>query len=748
MRRILYPIVRRRAFRSKRQLENDLYRILRRITVLAYCKLFQPRLMSVRVFFVAWLLSLMSTGHASPVPATRPAAEPLRTAAAVRALSGAEAARALPVRLEGIVLAVRENRAVVLIDPTDGIYITASPSLVEGLVSGESVIVEGVTHPGGFAPAVRAQSVRATGRQALPPPTQVSLPQLAHGGFDARWVELEGIVRHCSVEPLPTAGRWDGSPPPNISFVTLAESGARLRLRIDTVLVPSEIIDARVRVRGICFNVHNANRQFVRASLLVPSPSDFVVLSPPPTDPFALPLKRADELLQFDPVGFSGHRIHVRGVVTRYSPDDSLWIRDGDRGVQIVSTHVTGISPGDEVDVAGFVERGRYSPYLADALVRVRSRGTLPAPVVLSRFNRAVAHEANLVCLDAELIGLHPTPTGTALTLNWDKHRIHAILPASASVPPPSWMPGTRLRLTGICSLSPDASGGPNAGLWPVDELQLLLRDNTDIIVLQPAPWSTARILSYSLGGLAALLVGVLAVLWIQSRRQVAQRELERRMAEAEFAAILGERNRVARDIHDTLAQGLNAVSMQLELAKNTASRGTEAVLPYVATAHSIVRACIAEARESIWNMRSHVLERTDLAGALRGVLQQLVQGLALDARFDVVGSGRRLAPQVENDLLRIGQEGISNAIKHASASSLRVILEFEPDLVRLRITDDGRGFDTTATHRITSRFGLKGIRERVAQLSARLHLESAPGKGTELMVEIPQPRDPAASPA
>ncbi len=629
--------------------------------------------MHLRVFLAVWLPWLMSIGQASPVPALRPDAEPLRTAAAVRALSASEAARALPVRLEGTVLAVRENRAVVLIDPTDGIYITAVPSLFEGLASGERVVVEGVTHPGGFAPAVRAQSIRAAGRGPLPAPTRVSLPQVAHGGFDARWVELEGIVRHCSVEPAPATSRWDSSLSPTISFVTLAESGVRLRLRIDTALTPSELIDARIRVRGICFNVHNANRQFVRASLFVPSPSDFDVLSPPPPDPFALALKRADELLQFDPVGFSGHRIHVRGVVTRYSPNDSLWIRDGDRGVQIVSTHVTGISPGDEVDVAGFVERGRYSPYLTDALVRVRSRGALPAPVVLRHFNRAVAHEANLVCLDAELIGLHPTPTGTVLTLNWDEHRIYAILPASTSTAPPSWMPGTRLRLTGICSLSPDASGAPNAGLWLVDELQLLLRDLTDIVVLQPAPWSPTRILGYSLGGLAALLVGVLAVLWIQSSRQVAQRELERRMAEAEFAAILGERNRVARDIHDTLAQGLNAVSMQLELAKNTAPRGTEAVLPYVATAHSIVRACIAEARESIWNMRSHVLERTDLAGALHGVLRQLVQGLSVDARFEVLGVVRRLAPQVENDLLRIGQEGISNAIKHASAASLRV---------------------------------------------------------------------------
>ena len=120
-------------------------------------------------------------------------------------------------------------------------------------------------------------------------------------------------------------------------------------------------------------------------------------------------------------------------------------------------------------------------------------------------------------------------------------------------------------------------------------------------------------------------------------------------------------------------------------------------------------------------------------------------EGLPLETRIEIAGESRRLAPQLENELLRIGQEGISNALKHAAATRLVVRIEFEAEKVSLRISDNGRGFDVSASRRATSRFGLKGIRERVQQLAATLRIKSAPGQGTELLVEIAPPHDSAA---
>jgi len=678
---------------------------------------------------------------------------PLRTAAAVRALSATEAAAARSVRLEGVVLTPVDWPAFVLQDDTDGIYVTATEPLVADLQPGAWVAIEGVTGAGNFAPMARATKLQRLGTKPLPAPTPTTVTDVAGGGFDAKWVEIEGIVRSCVFGRIGPAGfeepTADAVRPAirDSTFLTLAAGEGVLRIRTSAPLDAAALVDARVRVRGVCFNVHNANRQFVRASLRVPRAEDIVVLVPPPPDPFALPLQRAGELLQFNRAGFSGHRVHVRGVVTRHQAGNALWIRDGDRGLRIVSAQAGEIAPGDEVDLAGFVEKGKYAPALVDAVFRRRATGPPPTPVAITRFADAVAREADLVQLEADLQEVRAGPEGLLLTLAWANTTLEAMLPGPApDAATAHWEPGSRLQLTGICAVSPEASV-PDNGLWNVERLQLLLRDAGDVRVLRSAPWLNPRRLTFLLGSGALLLVGALVFVWAQSRRQIAQRELARKMAETEFAAILGERNRVARDIHDTLAQGLNAVSMQLELAKNVAGKGSAAILPHVATAHTIVRSCLAEARESIWNMRSHVLEKTDLAGALGGVLQQMSEGLPIETRMEIEGQRRRLAPQLENDLLRIGQEGISNALKHAAASRLTLRLEFEPGRVRMRIADNGRGFEPAAAHRAASHFGLKGIHERARQMAATLHIESTPGRGTEVLVEVAPPDDVNRSP-
>ncbi len=669
---------------------------------------------------------------------------PLTTAAAVRALSATDAATAMSVRLEGVVLAVPEGPSLVLWDNTDGIYVSRSAAPLGRFTPGDWIAIEGITDAGNFAPMVKADVVRQLGTKPLPTPLHTTIPDVAGGGFDAKWIELEGIVRNCvattadpdDVDDPATLSNLRAAPRKS-SLLTVAAGDVQLRVRVSAILDPAAVVDARVRFRGVCFNVHNTQRQFVRASVFVSSASDLVVLTPPPSDPFSLPLKRAAELLQFNPSGFSNHRVHVRGVVTRHQAGNALWIRDGLRGMQVVSSQAGRVSPGDEVDIAGFVVRGKYSPSLEDAVFRPLASGTPPEPLSIANLAEAIAHEADLVRIDARLRDLRSTPEGLELTLDWETIKLQALLPKAAATDRSRWEPGSLLRLAGICTLAPGPLV-PNNGMWLVDGFQILLRDAADVTVLESPPWLNGRRLTQLLGAAAIFLIGGLVILWLHSRRQMAEREVERRMAEAEFAAILGERNRMARDIHDTLAQGLNAVSMQLELAKNNAPQGSNAVLPHVSTAHTIVRSCIAEARESIWNMRSHALEKADLAGALESVLRQMSEGLPISAKVEVIGPRRRLAPQLENDLLRIGQEGISNALKHAAASQLTLRLEYDPGCVRLRIIDDGRGFDVTAAHRTSSRFGLEGIRERVENMTGTLRVgRVAGGQGTELLVEV-----------
>jgi signal transduction histidine kinase len=209
-------------------------------------------------------------------------------------------------------------------------------------------------------------------------------------------------------------------------------------------------------------------------------------------------------------------------------------------------------------------------------------------------------------------------------------------------------------------------------------------------------------------------------------------------MAEAEFTAILTERNRMAREIHDTLSQNLGAIAVQLELARVHADGLSAPVRQHLGAAHKLARAALAEARDSIWNMRSQVLERCDLGEALEGILRQMTEGTGVTPRMRIDGERRRLPPVVENNLLRIGQEAITNASRHAKPTRIDVVLEFARRTVRLTVRDDGIGFDPAAPPAGERRsFGLVGIRERAELLGGTVEIQSARGQGASVGVTV-----------
>lgn len=666
-------------------------------------------------------------------------------------LSPEAAAQGLPVSLRGHLLLVTvPGNAIVLFDGDEGIYVELTTPLGDYRL-GDVFEVTGVSDAGDFAPIVRASSVLRLGPGELPPPRLSTIAELNAGGFDAAWVELRGIVRACVPTPpdrlpLPRAGApgaADSSDPgPRESWlVTVAQGGDIIRVQVKGGIVPGELIDAEVSLRAVVFNVHNANRQFVRANLQVAGAAMITVTRPPSGDPFAQPVQPVGSVLRFSRTGFDGHRIHVRGTVTAHRVGRSLWIREGEHGMRIDSIQTEELQPGDQVEVVGFPDHGSYTPSLSDAVFRKLGPGPVPPPQLLRNPEEVSRYDSNLVQIYADLRELRNTPEGLVLVLDWRGLEVHARLPETA--PPDAadaWEPGSAVRVDGICLVGQTDYLRPT-GRWLAQDLQLQLRSPLDVTVLRAAPWLTlqrtlALVIALALAtSLALIVVAVLA------RRQIAQREEARKLAEVEFAAMLAERNRLAREIHDTLAQELNAVSMQLELARNSSKSGMlDPVLGHLTAAHQIVRQCIAEARDSIWNMRSHILERTDLAGALKAVAQQLGAGRGCEVRSEVRGRPRRLAPTIENNLLRIGQEAVSNALKHAKPSVIRIELSFDDPTVRLIVHDDGCGFDPAVADVGTSHFGLRGMRERVSSMNGDFRIGPDFNGGTRLEVVVDAP--------
>jgi signal transduction histidine kinase/ligand-binding sensor domain-containing protein len=210
------------------------------------------------------------------------------------------------------------------------------------------------------------------------------------------------------------------------------------------------------------------------------------------------------------------------------------------------------------------------------------------------------------------------------------------------------------------------------------------------------------------------------------------------RVAEREFKVVLGERSRIAREIHDTLAQGYVAVSVQLEvLAELLRQHKSADAAKHLDKTREVVRHGLADARQSIWALRTQDADEITLPVKLRRMVEAAGNN-GLASRFNLFGAYRPL-PETEHELLRVAQEAIQNVQKHAGASELAVQLEYGPDSVVLEVTDNGRGgAQNRPPESSLGHFGLTGMRERAAAIGGTLEVNSVPGVGTTIRLRAP----------
>jgi PAS domain S-box-containing protein len=212
--------------------------------------------------------------------------------------------------------------------------------------------------------------------------------------------------------------------------------------------------------------------------------------------------------------------------------------------------------------------------------------------------------------------------------------------------------------------------------------------------------------------------------------------QLRRLSRQSRQAAVVAERNRMARDIHDTLAQGFTGVIVQLEAIEEAMSQGLVAKAgEYLARAAELARDSLQEARRSVRALRPLSLEEKDLCEALQSLIRKMTDGTNLQAEFTVRGQPSELPTDWEENLLRIGQEVLTNALRHAQAGKFTTELSFDKKEIQLNLRDDGRGFELTDRH---DGFGLHGIRERVEGMGGKLSIQSAKGQGTAVSIILP----------
>ena len=274
------------------------------------------------------------------------------------------------------------------------------------------------------------------------------------------------------------------------------------------------------------------------------------------------------------------------------------------------------------------------------------------------------------------------------------------------------------------------------------------------IIWVQALNLGRSVTLSANLFLIGAVVIGwaALLALWMRTimRESTARKRLIEQLeaAQEELAAverqsgILQERQRMAQEIHDTLAQGFTSIVMQLEAAEQALPEGLTSVQSHIHKARDTARTSLAEARRLVLALRPKSLEESTLPDALKREAERWTENTGIKTDFAVTGDPIILHPEAEVSLLRAMQEGLSNVHKHAQAREVSVTLSFMDDQVALDVHDDGQGFDphneTSSSDQGGGGFGLQVMRQRVGQIGGEVLVESSPEQGTTLVVQIP----------
>jgi PAS domain S-box-containing protein len=238
--------------------------------------------------------------------------------------------------------------------------------------------------------------------------------------------------------------------------------------------------------------------------------------------------------------------------------------------------------------------------------------------------------------------------------------------------------------------------------------------------------------------GAAVEVMGVVMDVTDRKRAERALRRARERTLEARFAAMLAERTRLAREIHDTLLQGFTGVGLKLVAVVNrmTGQPETAAELREVV---SLAQKTLEDARRAVWDMRSPSLAAEEFTAALRAAVEEGTRGTGLSPAYEEEGQSRPMDPEVEAVVFRVVQEAIANAVKHAAAQSLRVRCVFGARQLRVTITDDGKGFTVDPDFRAYGgHWGLLGMRERAGQIGAKVGVRSSPGQGARVTLLVP----------
>jgi hypothetical protein len=406
--------------------------------------------------------------------------------------------------------------------------------------------------------------------------------------------------------------------------------------------------------------------------------------------------------------------VRIRGVVTLTEP---LYVQDGSGGVQVQLSSPNILNAGDAVELVGMMQDWRRAPFKTNSY-RVLWQSNLVTPASISTTQAASGmFDGSFVELSGVLSTWNVSKDG-ALELIVDDiaQRFTVRVPRGLSdVIPTWWQIGSTVRVRGVC-----VSGAPELS---DSAFLLLLRDASDVEYLSPPPWNQGiRLLILIASGVLVILLWAYAYLRTDRRR---------------MRSILAERELLAAEMHDTLAQSFAGVGYHLQsIRKGLQMNGnvSESLMRKVDIACSMAASTHREASERIVSLQRKRHE-DNLLDELHRSATSMLNGAHINIYLKQSGTPVRLPQVIYDTLMRIGEEAVANIFRHSQAAEVRLSLEFGKRDVKLLIEDDGLGFDGANT---PSGAGRKGMELRARHVNGELLIVSSPGHGSKVMVRVP----------
>lgn len=589
-------------------------------------------------------------------------------------------------------------------------------------------------------------SAEVLGRSDVPTPLAINAVQLHDASLDSRVVELHGFVTDIVTDEIDP--RW-------IFVVFRTDDGPFIAAIACKRTEISHLVGAKVSATGIA-NVlpYVGRRHFMIPQLLVAAANDFRVLAPAPENPFDAPMiargtTPAENLRYMSAVEISKMGVHrVDGRIVAVAHGGRLVLRTRD-GQLCRATVRNGVPPkcGDVVTVAGFPDTDLFFLNLSQAAWRP-----------LADDGNFAIHEPKPVALDADFdmdivlrdcYGAAVRLKGVVVEAPFSEGRDSAEMILSCGsrvVPVDVWScrdavrslpPGSEVDVTGVVLV--------NTGNWnPMDPFPrisgftLVPRSPADVRVMRTPSWWTAGRLAVVVAALFALIVFFAA--YNRALAAVVRRR-SRQLLKSEAAKIesdlrIDERTRLATEIHDAISQTLTGVSFQIDAAAKTLPGDIGASARFLDLARRTLLSCREELRRCIWDLRSNTLGMADFSEAVEKTVRQGTGEAKVSVRLAI--RREHLSDSTAHAILCIVRELAVNAARHGKARNIEIAGALDGDAVRISVSDDGCGFDPSARPGpAEGHFGLQGVKERLSALGGTMRIESSPGKGAKVTVEI-----------